>query len=77
MNDITYCTNTNCSIGSCNRHAFWADITKPNSFADFTDCPYWGLRKEAQWICRIYGKLCEYATENGYCALTACVKENR
>lgn len=48
MNDITYCTNTDCGIGSCNRHAFWADNAKPNSFADFTDCPYWGLRKEGE-----------------------------
>lgn len=29
---------------------------------------------EAKWICGIYGKPCEYATKNGYCVLTACVK---
>ena len=48
MNDITYCTNIDCGITSCNRHMFWADKTKPNSFADFIDCPYWGLRQEGE-----------------------------
>ena len=48
MNDITYCTNSDCGITSCNRHMFWADKTKPNSFADFEDCPYWGLKQEGE-----------------------------
>ena len=27
--------------------------------------------------CRYKGTLCEFATENGYCAFTACIRERR
>lgn len=28
-------------------------------------------------VCRAYGEVCEYATEYGYCRLTACAKRSQ
>ena len=45
--DKTYCTNRKCPVWQCERHPWricqhWMS----HSFADFTDCIWWGKEKK-------------------------------
>ena len=45
--DMTFCTNDECPVWQCERHQgrirqHWM----PHSYADFTDCIWWGKEKK-------------------------------
>ena len=43
----------------------------------WTGVPYLTMPVMTQWYCRYTGRPCEYATEWGYCKVTACVKQDK
>lgn len=46
---------------------FYEDRPSRSTTTSVVSTSYW---------CKEHGKPCEYATENGYCKVTACLKRN-